>query len=343
MHVKMMRKLDRFMGIPLCWATGLWTKVFQKKEVTKPVGEWKNVLVIKFFGMGSILLATPFLSRLKEQGCSIAFLTFETNREMAEKLPYPSHVFSISTSSAIGFVTDTMNALRAIRGLAIDAVFDLEFFSKFSTLVAWVSGSPIRVGYDLPVRWRSMNTTHHIPLDHSAHVRELFLHQLKVFGVDVSETPPVSRLMSSRSERISMERKLNLAFNGFRIVAVNTNAGPTSLERRWEPDRFMEVAAAILHRRRNVRFFFTGSADEHAYVEAALRHSPKVQSHAVNCAGLLTLGELIALLERSSLFLTNDSGPMHIASSVGTPMVALFGPESPQFYGPFGPSRVLYK
>jgi ADP-heptose:LPS heptosyltransferase len=222
-------------------------------------------------------------------------------------------------------------------------VFDLEFFSKFSTLVAWFSGSPVRVGYDLPARWRSMNITHHIPLDHSAHVRELFLHQLRPFSIDVSETPPVSRLMSSRSERISMERKLNLASNGFKIVAININAGSTSLERRWGPDRFMEVAAAILHRQRNGRLFFTGSADEHAYVEAALRHSPEAQSHAVNCAGLLTLGELIALLERSSLFLTNDSGPMHIASSVGTPMVALFGPESPQFYGPLGRSRVLYK
>jgi ADP-heptose:LPS heptosyltransferase len=65
--------------------------------------------------------------------------------------------------------------------------------------------------------------------------------------------------------------------------------------------------------------------------------------HTLNCAGLLTLDEFIALVERSSLFLTSDSGPMHIAASVGTPVVALFGPESPHFYGPLGHSHVIYK
>ena len=78
-------------------------------------------------------------------------------------------------------------------------------------------------------------------------------------------------------------------------------------------------------------------------VDEALGREPGLAAHAVNCAGLLSLDEFIALLERSSLFLTSDSGPMHIAASVGTPLVALFGPEAPRSYGPLGDSHVIYK
>jgi ADP-heptose:LPS heptosyltransferase len=99
----------------------------------------------------------------------------------------------------------------------------------------------------------------------------------------------------------------------------------------------------LLKERPTLRFFFTGAADERAYVEQALARNESVRNRAVNCAGLLTLGEFIALLSRSRLLLTNDSAPMHIASAVGTPVVALFGPESPQFYGPLGRAVVLYK
>ncbi|MFN0158206.1 MAG: glycosyltransferase family 9 protein, partial [Bacteroidota bacterium] len=91
------------------------------------------------------------------------------------------------------------------------------------------------------------------------------------------------------------------------------------------------------------RFFFIGSRDEHEYVQRHLDSKPDLQKHVTNCAGVLSIGELAALFEQSSLLLTNDSGPMHIAASLGTPVVALFGPESPQFYGPRTNARMIYK
>jgi heptosyltransferase-2 len=75
-----------------------------------------------------------------------------------------------------------------------------------------------------------------------------------------------------------------------------------------------------------------------------LLHDADVRRNSFNAAGLLSLGELIALLQRSTLILTNDSGPMHIAAALGRPVVALFGPESPALYGPpAGATRTIYK
>ncbi|MBM2840888.1 MAG: glycosyl transferase [Bacteroidetes bacterium] len=344
MTVAPMRTIDRFLGIPLCWLTGVWltiTKSLRKRESRDRI---QTVLVIKFFGLGSIVLSTPFLTQLRRHNCKITFLTFETNRELVERLTQPDKLLTISTASPLRFMRDTLSALRLIRSFRPDAVFDLEFFSKFSTAVSAFSGAPVRVGFELPTFWRRVNVTHQIPIVHTMHVKDLFLEQLKPLGLFSAEPAPIVALKSTHDERGSMERKLGLGSNNATVISMNINAGPTSIERRWPPDRFMNVASALRERYSDGRFFLIGSDDEHDYVQAAIDGSPPgLKMCAVNCAGLLSLGELIALFERSSLLLTNDSGPMHIASAVGTPVIALFGPESPRFYGPVENARVVYK
>lgn len=340
-----MRSIDRFAGIPLCWLVGLLLKIYHPKSDGKPISEWNTILVIKFFGMGSLLLSTPFLAGLRRHrpNARIVYLTFAGNQELLDRLTEPDLKLTISTTSAQSFLVDSFRLIRTLRRLHIDAVFDLEFFSKFSTLISSLSVAPIRVGFSLPTIWRKINLTHPVPLENSAHATSLFLHQLSEFGIGENRIAPLTMLNSSPAERESMQQKLRLRTEDSTVITININAGQTSLERRWSPDRFIEVAAQLKEAMGAVRFFFTGTAQEFGYVDDALDRKPSLRSHSMNSAGLLTLGELIALFERTSVFLTNDSGPLHIAVSVGTPVVALFGPESPQLYGPLGTSRIIYK
>jgi len=340
-----MRVIDRFAGIPLCWATGVWLKLFRSRQVSaKPTSQWQNILVMKFFGMGSILLSTPFLAALRRHNprANIVYLTFTANRELLEKLPQPDLRLTISTHSPGQFIADTFTALTILRQTKIDVVFDLEFFSKFSTLLSVLSGASLRVGYTLPTRWRKTNLTHPVALDHSSHVTDVFLRQLSGFGIATAGVD-ILRIEAEPHERISMERKLGLASNGFETICVNINSGTTSLERRWPYHRFAEVALHLLRQNKLRRFFFIGSSEEREYVQQMLDSTPALSKASINCAGTLTIGELIALFERSSFLLTNDSGPMHIAAFTGTPVVALFGPESPRFYGPRNDATVVYK
>lgn len=340
-----MRTIDRFAGIPLCWITGMWSSLLRQKQSTPPE-KWRSVLIIKFFGLGSVLLSSPFVAALHQYlpNARIIYLTFGANGEMLERMPHLSVQLTISTSSIRSFVRDTWKAWRAIRKASVDAVFDLEFFSKFSTFASFLSGAPVRVGYALPARWRRMNVTIPVHFRHNRHVTEVFLSQLEAVGLATYPPPPLMPLRPSFSETTAMVQALDLGADGLEIIAVNINAGPTSHERRWPPDRFISLCRHLLSERPALRFIFTGSTEERAYIEEALRHDNKVRSHSVNGAGLLSLGGLIALLEQSSLLLTNDSGPMHIASSMGKPVVALFGPESPTFYGPSsGSTRTIYK
>ena len=339
-----MRSIDRFAGVPLCWAAAGLSMITRRRRI-RPIAEWEHVLVLKFFGLGSLLLSAPFLTRLKEAAprCRITYVTFSPGDELADRLDQVDRTLEISTSSIRAFARDAIRALRTLRRTPIDASFDLEFFSKFSTLLAVCSGAAARTGYALPPRWRRANLTHSVQLDRGSHVSEMFLRLLEPFGVTGMPTPPYAALSPTRVEIASMQNKLHMDKSGAEIWCVNINAGSASLERRWPPERFLAVVRTLAAERPGSKYYFIGSAEESASVAAALAPHRELNQRLINCAGLLTIGELIALLHRSVLLLTNDSGPMHVASASGTPVVALFGPESPVFYGPRGPSRIIYK
>lgn len=336
-----MRTIDRFVGVPLCWMAAAWNRMLRPRTGRAKL---EGVLVMKFFGMGSVLLTSPVVTALKRAhpAVRIAYLTFAQNGEILSRLHGIDLPLLISTTSAGAFVRSTLSALIAIRRMQVDVVLDLEFFSKFSTLVSVLSGAPTRIGFDLPTRWRRSNLTARVPLDHGTHVTREFVQQLTRLGIK-GNPDEVMRLAATREETESMKQKLSVDDNGVESICININAGSTSLERRWPAERFGEIVHTLMSERPARRFFFIGVESEREYVHAVLRSCPEISSRSVNCAGVLTLGELIALLQHSSLLLTNDTGPMHIAAAVGTRVVALFGPESPRFYGPLGRARIMYK
>jgi ADP-heptose:LPS heptosyltransferase len=149
------------------------------------------------------------------------------------------------------------------------------------------------------------------------------------------------RIIPAHVDRRSMTARLALAEETRPFIVVNVNADAVSLERRWSPERFAAAIEATASRWPQATFFLSGTKEERPYVARMLaRREPAATVR--NIAGELTLGEFVALLEASDALLTCDSGPAHLAAAVGTPVVTLFGPESPAFYGPLGESVSLY-
>jgi ADP-heptose:LPS heptosyltransferase len=345
MTISTQRAIDRFAGIPLCIVAALLRRLASRRPVAEDPRQWQSVLVLKFFGLGSIVQATAFVHALRSLNpkARIFFLTFAGNSEMAERIPGVTDSCTISTESLPVFIRDTLRALSRVRSAGPDVAFDLEFFSKFSTLLGLLSGAPLRVGYALPARWRIWSLTHPTLLDTSGHIADSFLSLLQRFTAsDVSTGTPDFR-RATAAERRAIDDALDLHVRDSPLVCVNINAGATSLERRWPAERFMKVVRVLLERHPGGRFIFIGARDERAYVAGAIAATGLMSGRVENFAGMTSLGELIALLERADLLLTNDSGPMHLAAVLGTPTVALFGPESPRVYLPRGNVNVIYK
>ena len=122
-------------------------------------------------------------------------------------------------------------------------------------------------------------------------------------------------------------------------MAIHPSA--SCISKRWMPDRFAQVADRLAAERL-VRICLVSGEPDAVYAEAVVR---RMSYPAVNFAGALAVGELAALLRRCRLLISNDSGPVHVAAAVGTPVVDIFGRNqrglSPQRWGPLGAGHVI--
>ncbi|MBF0607101.1 MAG: glycosyltransferase family 9 protein [Candidatus Magnetobacterium sp. LHC-1] len=348
MNIKQMRRIDYYVGGGICLLLQVYEgirRIFghnRGKELT----EIKTVLVTKYLGMGSILLATPMLRGLRQRypQARIVFLTFKGNDALARLIDLIDEVDSFNTDTIFTFIWDIQRLLRKNMQRRYDVVFDLEFFARFSTIVSYLSGAAIRVGYHLPKLWRGNLLTHRIYYNPHRHVTQVFTAQLEPFGIESSDMSP-AKLHSKPQTREVVSGLLRQGglVEGDTIISVNINASELSEERRWPLPYFLELMSYIARDKSNVRLVLIGSKQEQQYVRDCIGlMAEDVRRCVTDLCGIIDIEGLVALFEMSALFITNDSGPLHIAGAVGTPTVALFGPETPTLYGPVGSASMVF-
>lgn len=349
MRVDVMKRIDQWVGGFGCFAADVadlalgWLR-------RRPVSREgvRVVLVTKYLGMGSIILAAPMVDRLRAlfPGAHIVFLTFRENRELAQMLGLFDETLTVDPRSLTRLVRSTLAALLRAWRLRVDVVCDLEFFTRYSTLVAWLSGAPIRVGYFSRIAWRGHLLTHPVYYNGTKHITRVFLAHPEALGATIDERAPVRLPSLARDPSAAERARAALRAAGLEdaqtFLAVNPNASELCLERRWMPDRFARVVDALLEEDPSLVAVFVGSSSEVAYTRTVVERC-RLHERARSLAGRLEVAELAELLREARLFLTNDSGPLHLAALVGTPTVSLFGPETPTLYGPVGArQRVFY-
>ncbi len=348
MNTKMMKAIDCYVGVPICFVLGFVRKIeiffrlfFTKKQADVP----KQILIMKFFGMGSILLASPLIKSIKKQYplIKIGFLTFSENQDIVDRLSLVDNVYSLRTDNPTNFIVDLIKSIWKIRKQRYDITIDMEFFSKFSTIMTYISGSRIKIGYFLRQMWRGNLLTHHVYYNHYKHITEVFGALASPIGIKISDytlsIPKISEIEDSISTRIL--EKEGVASKDV-LIGFNVNVSDLSHERRWPMQSFKTLAEMLLNEL-DIKIVFIGTPMDIPYV-SELIHRVKDISRIVNLAGKTNLGELVGVLGRLSLFITNDSGPLHIATALSIPTVSFFGPETPTLYGPIsGNNLVFYK
>jgi ADP-heptose:LPS heptosyltransferase len=343
MRVEFMKAVDRWAGGLGCILLDVFDRprrfLFPKPDVPANVA---TLLVTKYLGMGSIVLATPMVAALRRRfpGARVVFLTFASNREIAEILGVFDEVLTIDSKGLMPMGRDTIRALWRLWKLGVDVVCDLEFFTRYSTMVAYLTGAPIRVGYWSRIAWRGNILTHPVYYNGMRHITRVFLAQAEALGANVDEESTAASLPAlahDEEARRSLAEKMRAAgLDPSRpFVMVNPNASELCLERRWMADRFAEVVDSLLAENEQLQAVFVGSSNERSYTGGVLARCRPTERTA-NLAGELSIRSLVEALATAKLFLTVDSGPLHLAALTKTPTVALFGPETPTLYGGLG-------
>jgi len=335
MRPQALYRVDQKIGGAICWLASFLAS--RCKRMPEP-SEWQRIAVAKYMGMGSLVLATPLLQILRQGApqAEIAIVTSLDLARLARMLPVDK-VFAWDFRSVSSALKTFLPFISSLRRWRPDVFFDLEFFVNTSALIAWLSGAPIRVGFHHAQSPRGQLLTHYLPFT-PRHTAELFAGLAWAVGISVKSLPSLCRLSYDPQKVRNEVRSLPRPF-----VVVNPNAGELALQRRWMPERFRELLYRLSDSFPNMHFVLIGSRSERKYVAgvlAELANHPRIR----NLAGQLNLDELCFVLDNAVALITNDSGPMHLAAALGTPCVALFGPETPDHYGPMGEGhRTIYK
>lgn len=351
MDVQLMRRLDKLLGNAAC--NVLATAHQLRKPFTPQGREIRNIAVMKFFGMGSIIVATRSLAALREHfpQARIHFVTFKSNQGILDILGVSDENHYVDPSTPQSFIASTLRVARALRRAKCDLVLDLEFFAKFPLVLGSLAGIPTKAGFYLTSEpWRRELLD--IPGFYNGyfHTSDIFLSLAYLVATgdhyyldfkDFAARYRYPRIEPSELERAALRAKLaGLGIKpGDPLVVINPNTSPDLAPeaRKWPKERYAQLADQLVADVPGARACFIGASNERPYVESVAELCKTPRRHVL--AGELTLRELLVLFAECRLFVTNDSGPMHLACLVDAPVIGLFFADSPTLFAPLG-SRV---
>ena len=300
----------------------------------------RNIIVRMPNWIGDLVMATPILSDLRKTypNAHITAMCRSPICELLKEDPEIDELFCFSKSSGFGRRSERRNVIEKLR----KGDYDLGILLTHSFSSAWwfwFGKVQYRLGYDC--NGRKFLLTHSMPFPQNIqnqHLVATYKMLLEPLGIPVSDTPPRLYLTS---KELNDARTL-LAQHGIpeNALIVGINPGATyGSAKCWLPERFREVTERLLQDKEIYIVFFGDQATTSLVKEICT----ELPARVVNLAGMTSLRELSSLIDHCDVILTNDSGPMHIADALGTPIVAIFGSTSEIVTGPYRSGTLIHK
>jgi heptosyltransferase II len=325
----------------------------------------RRVLVRSVNWLGDAVMTTPALQRLREAlpDAHLALLTHEKLASLWERHP--------SLDAILTFASDESpwSVARRLRAESFQTAVVLPN-SPRSALEVWLARVPQRIGYTRPCwSWlltcalaprpgvirmsrRSVKEVRRLislpagtasldsqrPQERSAHQIYDYLHLVAALGANPEPLPPKLEITAAEMQQTELDMLADLrpkaanAASGKPVILLGLNPGAEyGPAKRWPAERFAAVAREVCRKNENCAWLAFGGDGDWQLCSDIARLAGK---GVINLAGKTSLRQLMALLKLCRVLLTNDSGPMHVAAALGTPVVVPFGSTAPLLTGP---------
>lgn len=297
--------------------------------MTVPV---RRILLIKPSSLGDIVHAMPTLAALRERfpQAEVTWLVKRQWASLVEVIKGVDHVCAVEQGLMgwLGRVPD-------LRAAGFDLVVDLQGLFR-SGAMAWLTGCSRRVGFANAREGSPFFYTQRVAVPTgSMHAVDRYLLVTEALGAARPKEPRFE-FIDRAEDRQAVETLLTAAGLAGVLPWVAMNVSARWETKRWPPQHFAEAADQLAEA--GIPIVFMGGPAERPETRAVMA---RMRTKAVDLTGQTPVGLLPSLLRRAAVLVTNDSGPMHIAAAVGTPVVALFGPTDPVRTGPYGRGHVV--
>ena len=292
-----------------------------------------NILLVRLRLIGDVVFTTPAIRALRRHypDARITYIVEEDAAAVVRHNPHLDEVIVAKSPRARGRLLSDLALIRRLRRERYDLAIDFHGGPR-SSLLTWLSGAPIRIGYE--VVGRSWMYTTKVPRPRVLRPRHSVVSQWDVL-LPLGIAPPdperdATEMPDDPAAGAAVSRRLAAAEIGpdNPIVVVHVSAGNPF--RRWPAASFVELVCRLAAKDAKRRIILTSGpsdADAAALIarEARATLEPARRAAVVEC-GEFNLAELRALADRAAVYIGGDSGPMHIAGTTGVPVVGLYGP-----------------
>ncbi len=300
----------------------------------------RKILIARTDRMGDVLLSTPVLRAVREAypDSYIAVMTRPYTKDCVEGNPYIDEVIIYDKRGRHKNILDSFKFALDLRKKRFNLALVLHPTNR-ANLITFLAGIPERVGYNRKLGFLLTRRIPHAKQRGEKHELEYTLDIVKSIGLN----PIHKRLYMpiKKETQNAVDKKLSEygVLPDDRLVAIHPSSSCPS--KRWSAERFAKVADRLIEEERvKVALIAGRNGRDHA------GDTKKFMKHRIiDFSGKTTIPELASLLKRCKLFISNDSGPVHIASAVGTPVIALFGRKDkglgPIRWGPTGKYAII--
>ncbi len=286
--------------------------------------EIKKVLFFKPGAIGDFLQALPALKALKKKfpAAHVTVMVSPGLDSLILGTPVADRVQVFDKSKLKKRLKDFIDFIVQVRRERYDLFVDMQASSLRSFLVRRFSGAPTVLVYKKQKKWT----------ERRLHAAENFMEALLPLGI----TDPVHDIELPVTADAREAAGKFLAHHGVDrakpLIALNCSVGAARPARNWLPDRFAALADRLIQKLGAAVVFIGGSEDRELVRTVMMAMKEK----AVSAAGELSISHSAALLAWCACLVSSDTGPLHLATAVGTPVVGLYGSTDPRRTGPIG-------
>jgi heptosyltransferase-2 len=300
----------------------------------------KKILIRSVNWIGDAVMTTPAISVIREHfpHAEIAILANPMVSQLFLHHPGIDTIITFDRQVRHHGVAGRVRLAAELRTHAFDLAIILPN-SFDSALVPWLAGIPAKIGKCSDGRTLLLNGRYNAAQGPpGCHEVDYYLNLLNYFGISGSRTSLNLFTTSVEEGRAkALLGEFGVQSDDF-ILGINPGASYGSAK-RWYPDRFAQVARRLADTLSAKIVIFGGPGE----TEIASDIENRLEGTAVNMAGKTSVRELMALIKRCNFFVTNDSGPMHIAAAFDVPLVAIFGPTDHTGTSPYNSTSVVVR